>query len=184
MEELRRLYEADEAFPNAVVAWEAIGLILGRNGRLLQKGEAPYRLPDWINKYLLRTADKIGRLWLGIRPEDDRPLPSMVNEIGELRKIPQGNRYRDDRIGHLASALGFVRQGASAFHRHDRIMRDADYLRIYDNPDLQDNKPYQKEIRQALVHAMMKNEGIATEEAVRNRLSKARAARRSRPKGT
>jgi hypothetical protein len=184
LEELRRLYEADEAFPNGVAAWEAIGLILGRNGRLLREGEAPCRFPEWINNYLLRTADKIGRLWLGIRPEDDRPLTSMVNEIGELRKVQQMDRFRDDRISHLASALGFVRQGVSAFRRHDRTVRDAEYLKIYDDPDLEDNKPHQQEVRQALVRVVMRNEGISTEEAVKNRLSKARKARRSRPKGT
>jgi hypothetical protein len=104
----------------------------------------------------------------------------MVNEIGELRKVQQMDRFRDERISHLASALGFVRQGVSAFQRHDRAVRDAEYLRIYDNPDLQDDKPLQREIRHALVEIIKKNEHIGTEEGVRNRLSKAR--RRSQSK--
>ena len=122
-----------------------MSLRYGRQSSVLQgttaaadgpKAKAPYPFPEWINNYLHRSADKISRLWLGIRPEDDRPLADM-NFDGKLRKVPEGEELlRDHRVDHLASALGFVRRGMNAFQRHDRTTRAADYLRIHDNPEL------------------------------------------------
>lgn len=184
LEELRRAAEADGDFLDVVAVWEAIERIAVHNRRLTDQGEAPHPFPAWINNYLLRSADKISRLWLGIRPEDDRPSADIgVDNIGELRKVPEGGRLRDDRINHIASALGFVRPGVTAFQRHDGATRDADYLRIYDDPDLQGNRRYQTEVRRAVVDQMKKTERIGTDEAVRNRLSKARRAA-ARPKLT
>jgi hypothetical protein len=181
LEELRRDAEADGDFPDVIAVWAAIERIAVHNRRLMDQGKAPHPFPEWINNYLLRSADKISRLWHGIRPEDDRDLAFVnFNEIGELRKVPQGERRRDNRINHVASALGFVRNGATAFQRHDRARRDADYLRVYDNPDLQGNRPLQTDVRRAVLLAMKKNEHIDTE-AAKNRLSKARrAAQRSK----
>jgi hypothetical protein len=135
-------------------------------------------LTEWVNEYLLRSSDKIGRLELGIRVEDDRPFPSMnVNEVGELRKVPHGKgdkcRYRDVRTDHVASALGFVQKGWSAFQHHDKSTRDADYLGIYDGLALEDQQ-HRRGIRRTIIEMMMKNEGIDGERAARNRLSKAR----------
>jgi hypothetical protein len=184
LEELRREAEADGDFLDVVAVWEAIERIAGHNRRLTDQGEAPYPFPEWINNYLLRSADKISRLWLGIRPEDDRPLADIgFDNIGELRKVPQGERLHDARIDHVASALGFVRPGVTAFQRHDRTTRDAEYLRIYDNPDLQGDRRYQTEVRRAVVGQMKKREHIGSEQAVINRLSKARRAG-PRPKKT
>ena len=91
LEELRREAEADGDFLDVVAVWEAIERIAVHNRRLSEQGEAPHPFPEWINNYLLRSADKISRLWLGIRPEDDRPLADMgVDNIGELRKVPEG----------------------------------------------------------------------------------------------
>jgi hypothetical protein len=168
LEELRRAAEADGDFLDVVAVWEAIERIAVHNRRLTDQGEAPHPFPAWINNYLLRSADKISRLWLGIRPEDDRPMADM-NFDGELRKVPEGERLRDHRVDHLASALGFVRRGMNAFQRHDRTTRDADYLRIHDNPDLP------TDVRWKFVDHIKKTEHIGTE-AVRNRLSKARRA--------
>jgi hypothetical protein len=169
LEELRREAEADGDFLDVVAVWEAIKRVAVNNRQLLEQGEAAHPFPEWINNYLLRSADKISRLWLGIKPEDDRQLASInFNEIGELRKVPQKERLRDDRVNHLASALGFVRRGMTAFQRHDRTTRDADYLRIYDDPDLP------TDVRRKFVGQMTKH--IGTEQAVRNRLSKARRA--------
>jgi hypothetical protein len=176
LEELRREAEADGDFLDVVAVWEAIERIAGHNRRLTDQGEAPYPFPEWINNYLHRSADKISRLWLGIRPEDDRPLADM-NFDGKLRKVPEGEeRLRDHRVDHLASALGFVRRGMNAFQRHDRTTRDADYLRIHDNPELP------RDVRRKFVDHIKKTEHIGTE-AVRNRLSKARRAA-ARPKLT
>src|ERR1700722_8984359 len=109
------------------------------------------------------------------------------NEIGELRKVreveghnPDGSekeRFRDERINHVAAALGFVRgRAANAFQKHDRAERDGQYLAILtDDPDLDDNK-LKREVRDLLYRVIEKDEGISTE-AVRNRLSKARGAR-------
>ena len=171
LEALRREAEADGDFLDVVAVWEAIERIAVHNRRLTDQGEAPHPFPAWINNYLLRSADKISRLWLGIRPEDDRPLADIgVDNIGELRKVPEGGRLRDDRINHVASALGFVRPGVTAFQRHDRVARDADYLRLLDDRDLQ------RKDRRAIVNQMKNTEHIGTDEAAWNRLSKARRA--------
>lgn len=161
-----------------------------RNSGCVDRGQMPYPLPEWINDYLLRSADKIGRLWLGIKPDDDRPLMSMnFNEVGELRKMREGDgagheRFRDRRTDYVAAALGFATKGASAFSRHDRTERDRLYLRIYDNPDLKltDRPDLKLTDRRTLFHSIMKNEGIGTDQAVRNRLSRARTKRSRGPK--
>jgi hypothetical protein len=181
LQDLRRKFIAAEAFPDVVAVWEAIRVITNLNSKLSKQGRVPHPLPGWINDYLLQSANKIGRLSLGIRPEDERPLASMnFNEVGELRAVCQTDRVRDTRTHHVASALGFVRKGESAFQRHDRIERDANYLRIHDDPSLQDDRPRQREAQQILLRVMMKNEHLGTEQSARNRLSKARAARGSR----
>jgi hypothetical protein len=175
LEKLRREAEADGDFLDVVAVWEAIERIAVHNRRLTNQGAAPHPFPEWVNNYLLRSADKIGRLWLGIRPKDDRPVADIgVDKCGELRKVPQAGRLRDARINHLASALGFVRTGMTAFQRHDRTTRDADYLRIYDDPDLP------TEGRRKFVAQMKDTEHSGTEQAVRNRLSKARRSKSSR----
>ena len=180
LDELHRAFEADETFPDVIAVWEAIERVAEKNQKLSQEGCEPYPLPEWINGYLVRSADKISRLSLGIRPEDDRPLNSMnFNEVGELRSVPEGSRSRDERARHVPAALGFVRQGATAFHHHDRVTRDAAYLKIYDNPEIQDNKPLQREVRATLVRMMKKNEG-GGDDAIKNRLSKARRRQRER----
>jgi hypothetical protein len=176
LEGLRRAFEAGGDFPDVVAVWEAIERITANNRKLLKQGEAAGPFPEWVNDYLHRSADKIGRLWLGIRPEDDRPMADIgFDEVGELKQVRQGGRLRDDRISHVAAALGFARRGVTAFQRHDRTTRDADYIKIYDDPDLQ------IEGRRAVVSQMKKTEHINTDQAVRNRLSKARrAAQRSK----
>jgi hypothetical protein len=88
LDELQSQLQADSEFPDVIAVWEAIKRITGRNQRCVERGIAPYPLPEWVNEYLLRSSDKIGRLELGIRVEDDRPLPSInFNEVGELRKF-------------------------------------------------------------------------------------------------
>jgi hypothetical protein len=185
LEALRREAEADGDFLDVVAVWEAIERTAVHNRRLSEQGEAAHPFPEWINNYLLRSASKIGRLSLGIRPKDDRPIADIgVDNIGELRKVPEverlrdprAERLRDKRIKHVASALGFVRKGVTAFQRHDRVTRDADYLWIYDNPDLP------RDVRRKFVDHIKKTEHIDTA-AVRNRLSKARRAA-PRPKRT
>jgi hypothetical protein len=181
VDELRCDFEANKDFPDVVAAWEAIARISARNRELTSQGEAPYPMPEWLNSYLLRSAEKIGRLGLGISPSDDRSFDEIgFDNIGELRKVLQGDRYRDDRANHVAPALGFVRKGANAFQAHDRAETDAGYLRVHDNPDLADNRPSQREVRKLLAGVIKKNERFATDEAVRNRLSAARSRRARR----
>jgi hypothetical protein len=163
LDELHSTFDPDDV----VVIWEAIGRVAARNNERGKRGSYP--MPRWINDYLLRSADKISRLSLGVRPEDDRPLLEIpVDEIGELRQVPQSDRLRDGRVDRVAVALGFVRQGSSAFQRHDRAERDQQYLVLYDNDEATDAD------QNLLVTSIMKNEGISSEQAVRNRLSKAR----------
>jgi hypothetical protein len=179
LDALRHAFEADKAFPDVVAVWEAIKLVTAKNKNLSERGAEPYPLPDWISSYLLRSADKISRLSLGIHPEDDRPLALMnVGEVGCLRKVRQADRDRDVRATSVGTAFGFVRKGKSAFQHHDRAERDSQYLGIYDDPSLDDEKPVQREVRRAVLMAMMKNEHIGSE-AAKNRLSKARASRRN-----
>ena len=168
LDELRREFELGGDFPDVVAAWEAIGRILTHNR--LQSDVAPFPLPEWVSNYLAQAADKIGRLELGIRPEDNRPLGTIpFDEVGELRKVPHAGRSRDDRTRHLAGALGFVRNGVTAFQRHDRTRLDALYLHIHDDREAT------PQVRRAVVQAM---KTVGTAEGGRNRLSKAR--RRSR----
>ena len=79
----------------------------------------------------------------------------------------------------MAAALGFVHKGWNAFRQHDRSTSDAEYLSICDDPSLKDNKQLQREVRRVIINVMMKNDGI-TEQAARNRLSKARRERSSK----
>jgi hypothetical protein len=180
LEELRLLFEADADFPNVLAAWEAIQRLTGANRKLQSKGHAPYPIPSWLNEYLFRAAEKIGRLSVGIPPEDDEPL-SPSSRWGELCKDPRDKQSRDRRTGEVASALGFVRgKRASAFQKNDRITRDADYVRMYDDPHLEEDKVLQDGIRSSLIQKIRKNESINSDEAVRNRLSLARTAMRKR----
>jgi hypothetical protein len=176
LDELRSQFGADSEFPDVIAVWEAIKRITGRNQRCVEQGIAPYPLPEWVNEYLLRSADKIGRLELGIRVEDDRPLSSMnFNEVGELRKVPEGKggRCRDARSDHVAAALGLVRKGWNAFQHHDKSIRNAQYLELYDNPALKDDKHLRREVQGIVIGQMKKNEHME-EPAAHNRLSKAR----------
>jgi hypothetical protein len=180
LDELRNQFEADSRFPDVIALWEAMGRIARRNLDC-SSGGMPYPFPAWINSYLCRGAEKISRLWLGIHPNDDQSLIEKgISGTGELRKVPHGKkdgtsklRYRDVRTDHVASALGFVQKGRSAFQHHDKSTRDADYLSIYDDRSLQDNEQLRRDVRGMVIGAMETNEGI-TEPAARNRLSKAR----------
>lgn len=173
LEELRRQYGADSEFPDVVAAWKAIRRIMGFGH--------PYPFPAWVDSYLAAAAEKVDRLWLGIHPDEDQ-LPS-ISDIGKLRKVPYGQkdgtselRYRDDRKKHVATALGFVHKGWNAFRQHDRSTSDAQFLSMYDDPTLEDNKQLRREVRRTIINVMMKNESIS-EQAARNRLSKARRER-------
>jgi hypothetical protein len=173
LEELRRQYEADSEFPDVIAVWEAIE-------HLTRAGPAPF--PAWVIRYLSAASEKVGRLWLGIRPDDDQPLlEKNFSDIGGLRMVLRGEgdkrRPRDVRTEHVAEALGFGQKGRSAFRQHDQSTRDADYLRKYDNPALEEDKQLKHEVQSGVIKMMMKNEGIDSEEAARNRLSRARYAR-------
>ena len=94
LEILHRAFEADKDFPDVVAVWETIERISANNRKLLERGEAANPFPEWVNDYLLRSADKISRLWLGIRPEDDRPKADMsFDEVGGLRRVRQGGDF-------------------------------------------------------------------------------------------
>jgi hypothetical protein len=175
LDELQSQFEADNEFPDVIAVWEAMGRIARRNLDCSRSGGKPHPFPAWINSYIARGAEKISRLWLGIKTDDDQPLSEKgISGTGELRKVPHGKkdsaselRYRDVRADHVASALGFVQKGRSAFQHHDKSTSDAQYLEIYDVHALEDQQ------RRTVIEQMMKNESI-TEAAARNRPSKAR----------
>lgn len=181
LDELQSQFEADDEFPDAIAVWEAIRRIAKRNLDCSPSGGKPYPFPAWINNYLYRGAEKISRLWLGIKTDDDQPLLEKgLSGVGELRKVAYGKkggaselRYRDDRAKHVTAALGFVQKGRNAFQHHDKSTRDADYLQIHDDPALEDNKQLRRDVRRIVIEQMKKNEHI-DEPAARNRLSKAR----------
>jgi len=170
-----------QGWQNPIVIWEAIGWIAVRNS---EKGRDPFPTPEWINHYLLRAADKVGRLWLGIHPKEDRPLSEIgVNAIGELRMRGKGAKVRDARADYVAAALEFTQKGVSAFQKHDRLERDEQYLQIADNPELDDHPSMKRETSELLQTVMRKNEGISSPAAAQNRLSQARKAQRPKKKG-
>jgi hypothetical protein len=191
LEELHRKFIGDGEPPGDVIAaWEAIERLARLNKRREGRGEPPFPMPGWINDYLLRSADKIRRLSLGIPPEDDRrDIP--IDEIGVLRKVRHADgggaeRFRDERLKHVAPAMGFAAKGWTAFQRHDRAEDDALFLRIHDDPDLKDNKvlrtnnkALRTEVRQSLYGVIAKQEGLG-DGAIRNRLSAARTASKKR----
>ena len=180
LEGLRQDFAEDETFPNALAAWEAIRYISRENRNRAAAGEAAIPIPDWLNEYLLRCADKIGRLWLGIRPDDNRTISEIgPDNVGELRKVQRGERVRDERAGDVAAALGFVIKGTTVFQKVDQISKDEAFLDSYDNPDLLDNKALVKEIQELTLNTMMRQDSI-TEGSAKNRLSKARERRRRR----
>lgn len=187
LEELRLEFERDRAFPNVLAVWEAIERVTGRNKDLRDRGRAPHPIPVWINEYLVRSANKIARLSVGIRPDDDRALSPMSNfsELCEVLRAQGYNddggkskQFRDERTHHVASALGFVMKGASAFQRNDRIERDNRYLRVYDDPQLEYDKVLQRDIRACVTRAIVENEGIDGEQANKGRLPQTRETRR------
>jgi len=176
LEELRWLSFADGSTgPNPIPVFEAIGRVIKENKVRTDRGLSPYPLPGWIDDYLLMASEKIARLSLGIAPEALQSIP--FDEVGALRKVRQvdgrnadgteAERFRDTRSDHVAAALGFAGDGGTAFRRHDKLVRDAQYLRIYDDPDLGSS-------RDPLVSQIQKIEGIGSVEAVRNRMAKAR----------
>ena len=61
LDERESQLEADSEFPDVVAVWEAIKRITGRNQGCVERGIAPYPLPEWVNEYLLRSSDGIGR---------------------------------------------------------------------------------------------------------------------------
>jgi hypothetical protein len=189
----------DGSPPNAVAVWKAIERVATRNKGCAERGLAPYPMPDWVNDYLLQSADKISRLWLGIRPADNRPLWRGVGQdlgsiafhkkdskdlIGYLRGNKKDGKP-DTRVEHVAAALGFAGGGEggwSAFKRHDRAARDTQYLAIYDHRDLDTAEArVRRDVRETLCNTIKKNpnERLSTDQTIRNRLS---AARRARPK--
>lgn len=184
LEELRQKYARHG---DVIAAWEAIERIAKRNS---EWPDAPYAMPAWLNEYLRRAADKISRLHLGIRPDDDRPSDE-IGFIGELRKVPQSDgakamkptRCRDERARYVGDALGFVGKGWNAFARHDRVEADESLLRVYD-ADFGDNKAYRDETRELLFSVLNKQaaeneQKSVSPEGFKNRVSKARTARQS-----
>jgi len=129
--ELEAEYFQDDR--NPVTVWEAIRLIADHNKACsITDATMAFPFPLWINDYLLRSSEKIGRLSCGIRPEDDRELDASFDGWGDLMARPDGRsgRVRDTRADHVASALGFVSKGANAFQRHDRASMDRHNVRL------------------------------------------------------
>lgn len=186
LEELRRKFVADGSAPgNVIAAWQAIAQIARRNKECTARGETPCPAPSWVNEYLLHSADKIERLCVGIAPDDDRPVTEVIaaGEFGCLRQVRRadgklGERIRDERASHVSAALGFAGKGWSAFARHDRAEADDRFLRMIDNPELTD-KSLRNEVRRRIGKVVERQEGLSGQ-AIRNRLSKARAKTRGR----
>lgn len=177
IEGLRREYDADKDFPNVLAAWQAIQRIAAENKERAVRGDALVPFPEWLNDYLLRCGDKIGRLWLGIKPDDGREIRDIgADNVGELRRAERGQQTRDVRGDYVTAALGFTIKGKTVFQKVDQVVRDQDYLSLYDDPDYSDNEPLKKEVRRIVLDQMMKQENI-TKAAALNRLSAARTKR-------
>ena len=169
LEELRLEFERDESFPNVLAMWEAIERIAARNKDLCDKGRPPHPIPVWINDYLTRSASKIARLSLGVRPDDDQPLSPSSNFdarskvlLTQGRSNDDGNLSRDERTDHVASALGFVRREASAFQRYGHTESSDWYLRTHDDPQLEYDKVLQRDFRGRLMRNNVRNKGTKT----------------------
>jgi hypothetical protein len=181
---LRRQYASGDDVPcDVIAAWEAISLVAQQNNDSRQRGGDPYQMPEWLSDYLLRSAAKIGRLSVGIRPDDDRPLDENFDGWGALCGVPETEkrtpgggkleRFRDKRADEVASALGFRTKGLNAFQRHDRASQDLANLEILADPDVMQDKA----LRAKFFRIIAEKNHISVP-AARNRLSKAR--RRSR----
>lgn len=178
LEELYQQFSLDKPFPDVIFAWEAIAQVADENEKRRKHGNPLYPFPEWLEDYLRCCAEKIARLHLGIKPEDNRTIEEIgVSNVGELRKVRDGNSFRDARADHVGGALGFVRPGTNIFRSHDKAIRDERSLSIYDHEQLGENKPLQREIRRAVIQQMKDAENI-DDGAAQNRLSKARQRQR------
>ena len=177
---LERSFKCEQ---DTIAAWLAMRAISLYNERQVKRRLELYPVPTWLSDYMTRCADKLCRLALGIAPADDRSTLDMgFDEVGRLRRVPQSDgpgatRFRDERASHVAQALGLAGDGWNAFQKHDRLTADAQHLEVWDDPHLQEDPKLQKEVRGSLL-GLVKDQESITEEAFKNRLSKARRRQR------